>query len=85
MNNFEFSPADGLMNKNTFPTNLGSETEARQQFMTLFNQLKDFINTDIVSNLTKGDLDAKTVNGKNIFVQQSQPTATKVGDIWISW
>ena len=85
MNNFEFSPTDGLMNKNTFPTNLGSETEARQQFMTLFNQLKDFINTDIVTNLTKGDLDAETVNGKNIFVQQSQPTATKVGDIWISW
>ena len=85
MNNFEFSPADGLMDKNTFPTNLGSETEARQQFMTLFNQLKDFINTDIVTNLTKGDLDAETVNGKNIFVQQSQPTATKVGDIWISW
>ena len=85
MNNFEFSPTDGLMNKNTFPTNLGSETEARQQFMTLFNQLKDFINSDIVTNLTKGDLDAETVNGKNIFVQQSQPTATKVGDIWISW
>ena len=85
MNNFEFSPSDGLMDKNTFPTNLGSETEARQQFMTLFNQLKDFINTDIVTNLTKGDLDAETVNGKNIFVQQSQPTATKVGDIWISW
>ena len=85
MNNFEFSPTYVFMNKNTFPTNLGSETEARQQFMTLFNQLKDFINTDIVTNLTKGDLDAKTVNGKNIFVQQSQPTATKVGDIWISW
>ena len=85
MNNFEFSPTDGLMNKKTFPTNLGSETESRQQIMTLFNQLKDFINTDIVTNLTKGDLDAKTVNGKNIFVQQSQPTATKVGDIWISW
>ena len=85
MNNFEFSPADGLMDKTSFPTNLGSETEARQQFMTLFNQLKDFINTDIVTNLTKGDLDAETVNGKNIFVQQSQPTATKVGDIWISW
>ena len=85
MNNFEFSPADGLMDKTSFPTNLGSETEARQQFMTLFNQIKDFINTDIVTNLTKGDLDAETVNGKNIFVQQSQPTATKVGDIWISW
>ena len=85
MDNFEFNPADGLLNKNSFPTNLGSETEARQQFMTLFNQLKDYINNNLVSNLTKGDLDAKTVNGKNIFVQQSQPTATKVGDIWISW
>lgn len=53
MNNFEFTPADGLMDKTSFPTNLGSETEARQQFMTLFNQIKDFINTDIVEELTK--------------------------------
>ena len=48
MNNFEFSPADGLLNKNSFPTNLGSETEARQQFMTLFNQIKDFTNNSVV-------------------------------------
>ena len=51
MNNFEFSPADGLMDKTSFPTNLGSETEARQQFMTLFNQLKTFMNDEIVNSL----------------------------------
>ena len=53
MNNFEFSPADGLMDKTSFPTNLGSETEARRQFMTLFNQLKTFMNDEIVNSLKR--------------------------------
>ena len=63
MNNFEFSPKDGLMNKNTFPTNLGSETEARQQFMTLFNQLKDYNNSTVKVELENNKKATLTPNG----------------------
>ena len=66
MNNFEFSPADGLMDKTSFPTNLGSETEARQQFMTLFNQLKTFMNDEIVNSLNNKNTEL-TVNGDNWY------------------
>ena len=66
MDNFEFSPADGLLNKNSFPTNLGSETEARQQFMTLFNQLKTFMNDEIVNSLNNKNTEF-TVNGDNWY------------------
>ena len=66
MNNFEFSPADGLMDKTSFPTNLGSETEARQQFMTLFNQLKSFMNDEIVNSLNNKNTEF-TVNGDNWY------------------
>lgn len=41
---FNFNPVNGLLDPNTFPTNPGSETEARQQFMVPLNQLKDYIN-----------------------------------------
>ena len=66
MNNLEFSPADGLMNKTSFPTDLGSETEARQQFMTLFNQLKTFMNDEIVNSLNNKNTEF-TVNGDNWY------------------
>lgn len=41
---FNFNPINGLLDPNTFPTNPGSETEARQQFMVPLNQIKDYIN-----------------------------------------
>ena len=75
MNNFEFSPADGLMNKTSFPTNLGSETEARQQFMTLFNQIKTFINDDI-----KADVNNLKGNGSLAVNGYKQ-----IGDIIFQW
>ncbi len=41
---FEFTPPDGLRNKNIFPTEPQGEEQAREQFMVLFDQLKDYIN-----------------------------------------
>lgn len=52
---FNFNPTDGLLNVNEFPTNPASETEARNQFMTLFNQVRDYLNNGI---------DATKLNGK---------------------
>ena len=78
MNKFEFSPADGLMDKTSFPTNLGSETEARQQFMTLFNQIKDFTNNEVneINNIEK------TVNGERNYTTNGYKT---IGDFIINW
>lgn len=44
---FQFDPVSGMLDIDIFPTDPGSETAARQQFMTLFNQLKDYLNTDL--------------------------------------
>jgi hypothetical protein len=41
---FTYDPTTGLLDINTFPSDPASETVARQQFMTLFNQLKDYLN-----------------------------------------
>ena len=78
MNKFEFSPADGLMDKTSFPTNLGSETEARQQFMTLFNQIKDFTN-NVVNEIN--DIE-KIVNSERSYTTNGYKT---IGDFIINW
>ena len=80
MNNFEFSPADGLMDKTSFPTNLGSETEARQQFMTLFNQLKSFMNDEIVNSLNNKNTEF-TVNGDNWYWKDKNTGLIRQGGI----
>ena len=80
MDNFEFSPADGLMDKTSFPTNLGSETEARQQFMTLFNQLKTFMNDEIVNSLNNKNTEF-TVNGDNWYWKDKNTGLIRQGGI----
>ena len=40
-----FVPATGLLDTVEFPTTPATETAARQQFMTLFYQVRDYINT----------------------------------------
>ena len=52
---FNFQPSDGLLNKSVFPSVPVNETEARNQFMILFNQIKDYLNSGI---------DATKLNGK---------------------
>lgn len=53
MNNFVFDPVNGLMDKGVFPSNPQSEEAARQQFMILFNQIKDYINKTINVEIDK--------------------------------
>ena len=56
MAKFSFDPATGLNDTTVFVSAPTSETQARQQFMTLFNQLKDFLNA--------GNLEAGLLGGK---------------------
>lgn len=64
---FSYSPSDGLNNKDSFPTNPGSEAEARNQFMTLFNQSKDFINQNVVKELNKYNSQTLEASGQAIL------------------
>ena len=101
---FEFNPIDGLNDEEKYPQKPSSGAMARQQFMDLFNQVKDYMNTLALSNHTHSNYassshnhntqylavsgtadNSKKVNGKTVFIQQSQPTATATGDVWISW
>jgi hypothetical protein len=100
---FNFNPTDGLNNEEIYPQKPTSGSAARQQFMDLFNQLKDYVNTLALSSHTHSNYAASghthsnylsttgtaanttKVNGKTVFIQQSQPTATAAGDVWISW
>ena len=49
---FNFNPTEGLLNTDIFPSETISENAARQQFMTLFNQIKTHINTNLPEILT---------------------------------
>ena len=100
---FNFNPVDGLNDVEKYPQKPSSGSAARQQFMDLFNQIKDYMNTLALSShthsnysttshthsnylTTTGTADnSKKVNGKTVFIQQTQPTATAKGDVWISW
>lgn len=42
---FNFNPIDGLLNTDIFPSDPMNDTAARQQFMTLFNQIKEKLNS----------------------------------------
>ena len=49
---FAYNPATGLLDVNVYPTNPTSETAARQQFMDLFNQVRDHLNNSTVNSLS---------------------------------
>lgn len=53
MDKFSFEPVNGLLDRNRFPTQPNSEEEARGQFMTLFNQLKDYNNNVLFAEIMK--------------------------------
>lgn len=53
---FNFDPVNGLNDKAIFPSVPTSEIAARQQFMTLFNQIRDYLNSE---NLNAGSLGGK--------------------------
>ena len=48
---FAFDPVDGLLNTSSFPDKPASNAAARQQFQELFNQLRDYINSQSSSIL----------------------------------
>lgn len=47
-NEFKFEPLDGLRDRSIYPTNPGSEDAAREQVQRGMDQLKNFINSDVV-------------------------------------
>lgn len=53
---FNYDPINGLNDTVVFPSSPTSEAAARQQFMTLFNQIKNYLNS--------GQLDAESLGGK---------------------
>lgn len=48
MNKFVFNPPNGLLDKNIYPANPGTEEAARGQVQEPMNQIKDFINKEVV-------------------------------------
>lgn len=58
---FAFDPVTGLLNTTSFPTLPASETAARQQFMTILYQLRDFINKHGVVAVDTGSANALVV------------------------
>jgi hypothetical protein len=43
---FQYNPPTGLLDTSSYPTRPTDETHARQQFMDLFNQARDYINNN---------------------------------------
>jgi microcystin-dependent protein len=68
MADFQFDPIEGLMNETIFTDKPASETAARQQFQTLFNQLRDFLND------TAGDTPLVPVGSIFTFLHSNIPT-----------
>lgn len=60
---FAYNPATGLLDTNIYPTNPTNETAARQQFMDLFNQARDYINTLETQVTTPSVLTPTLING----------------------
>jgi len=56
MANFSFDPINGLNDNVFFITSPNSEAAARSQFMVLFNQIRDYLNSSTI--------DAGTLSGK---------------------
>lgn len=55
------------------------------------HEINKMLITDDTGNIVYSNIpsnnggDANTLSGKKVFIQQSTPTATQVGDVWISW
>ena len=66
INDFEFTPSNGFNDTVAFP-NPTSGAEARSQLQTPLNQLRDYINEDLVPNLpdvsTKANINSPTFTG----------------------
>ena len=62
---FKFSPEDGLLNISEFPNKPSNGTVARNQFMILFNQIRDYINSMESNGIKANGGNASTVGGKS--------------------
>lgn len=62
---FNFNPEDGLLNTDEFPDKPASGTVARNQFMRLFNQIKEYINGMETNGVKANGGNADTVDGKH--------------------
>jgi len=73
---FQFDPTDGLENKVSFPKSPGSEEEARAQVQTPMNQIRDYINTTL-----KTEVDAKeTPEGAQAKADAAESNANNYTD-----
>lgn len=66
MNEFKYTPEDGLLNTVSFPTDPEDETAARQQPMTLFNQVKNYLNNDVKPAVEANSDAISTLQNPNI-------------------
>jgi hypothetical protein len=58
---FTFDPTTGLLDVNTYPRLPANQTEARQQFQGLFDQIKAYLNKNAIYCLDTGTADALAV------------------------
>lgn len=84
MGKFQFNPTDGLLNVSTYPTNPSTEQEARGQIQDPLNQLKDFINNNIINGLaeqldTAGFKKIPGLDGKDLILQWGNTSGTLSG------
>lgn len=61
---FNFNPENGLLNTQEFPDKPSSGTVARNQFMRLFNQIKDYINGMETNGVKAKGGNADTLGGR---------------------
>lgn len=61
---FKFNPEDGLLNTSEFPNKPSTGTIARNQFMKLFNQIRDYINNLESTGIKANGGNADTVGNK---------------------
>lgn len=76
---FNFEPIDGFKDKNVFPDPT-SEDEARTQQMKPLNQVKDFINTNVVPELNKCSNDSQFTD-TNWYFKDSRSGLIKQGGV----
>ena len=69
MSKFIFDPPNGLLDKNVFPSKPQTEDAARGQFMQLFNQVKEHMNSNMVlPEDIEFNIDDRYVKFKNGFL-----------------
>ncbi len=74
ISNFAFDPTTGFNDTTAFP-NPTSGAEARQQLQTPLNQLRDYINEDLIPNLPDGSNKAN-INSPTFTGTPKAPTAS---------